>query len=362
MIPSQANQGFILVMTLAILTASLVVLGAISIWVERTLEIVGSSKTAAQDAADAQSTMATVLYLLCTQRMTIAGLTMPESSADTSPQNATAPVQISREYSPDSLEALMDAPSIRPLGNELPLDDTPLQGVGDVLFGIQDEGGLQPILLVEPQNLYRLLGVLHVPFEDRYALISRLRDYMDKDDLVRINGAEREEYLAAGKPPPPNRSLLTTWEIQSVLGFEDLHDLPRLCSLYRAGLPNVNTAPVEVLQVIPGIDKITALRILETRKKNPVLRPAELDAAAGKLLHIDFMDLNVFPLNSLRITLWVPGRGAVRTVHLRLLPMSNRGAPFDIEHALALPANPDYHAAHGKRVENHLFADNTPAD
>jgi len=98
-----------------------------------------------------------------------------------------------------------------------------------------------------------LLGVA----EDLQApLVAKLKDYIDLDDLHRLNGAESFHYRQRNLPPPTNRFLSNPMECKRILGWAEQSGLWKdlaLAQLTNTILPvnpNFNTAPVKVLQVI----------------------------------------------------------------------------------------------------------------
>lgn len=107
------------------------------------------------------------------------------------------------------------------LGNAMLLaDETPYRTDALGVMRLQDLGGLINLNGFERPIMERFLqscGVLpdQVPY-----LIDTLEDYTDADDLQRINGAERDTYILAGKPPPRNAPLLSVDELWAVHGWE----------------------------------------------------------------------------------------------------------------------------------------------
>ncbi len=109
------------------------------------------------------------------------------------------------------------------LGNAMLLaDETPYKTDKLGVMRLQDLGGLVNLNGFDRPVMERFLqscGVLpdQVPY-----LIDAVEDYTDGDDLQRINGAERDTYILAGKPPPRNAQLLSVDELWAVHGWETL--------------------------------------------------------------------------------------------------------------------------------------------
>jgi len=89
------------------------------------------------------------------------------------------------------------------------------------LIALQDVGGLVDLNNANPVRLAQFLVVCGVPVEQTARLVDTLADYIDGDNLQRINGAEADSYQLAGLSPPRNAALLAPGEIWDVLGWSD---------------------------------------------------------------------------------------------------------------------------------------------
>jgi general secretion pathway protein K len=103
-------------------------------------------------------------------------------------------------------------------------------------------------------SLFRSLGVDETL---AVSLADAIVDWRDPDDLRRVNGAEKEDYVAAGKDyGPRNANFETIEELRLVLGMND--DLFRraapLITVYsgRSGVSS-SVAPRAVLMALPGM-------------------------------------------------------------------------------------------------------------
>ncbi len=103
-------------------------------------------------------------------------------------------------------------------------------------------------------SLFRSLGVDETL---AVSLADAIVDWRDPDDLRRVNGAEKEDYVAAGKDyVPRNANFETIEELRLVLGMND--DLFRraapLVTVYsgRSGVSS-SVAPRAVLMALPGM-------------------------------------------------------------------------------------------------------------
>jgi general secretion pathway protein K len=103
-----------------------------------------------------------------------------------------------------------------------PLDGTPLScGVGDagiLTLAVRDEAGKVDLNIASPALLRALVLGLGLPGGE--AAADAILDWRDADDDRRRAGAERPEYLAAGRPHGPrNGPFLAIEELSGVLGL-----------------------------------------------------------------------------------------------------------------------------------------------
>ena len=94
-------------------------------------------------------------------------------------------------------------------GKELLFDGRWYKGVGQAQFSLQDQIGLAPINYTDDETklLDKLLALQGLKIDERQRLLDALADYIDPDDLKRLNGAEAADYRKAGMSPPANRPL-----------------------------------------------------------------------------------------------------------------------------------------------------------
>ena len=89
-------------------------------------------------------------------------------------------------------------------------------------------------------------------------LVNAILDWRDADDLVHIDGAEKNEYKAAGLSyKPRNKAFQSIEELRMVLGMdkEVFKWLENLVTVYSGqSQVDLTQATKEVLQVLPGID------------------------------------------------------------------------------------------------------------
>jgi general secretion pathway protein K len=102
--------------------------------------------------------------------------------------------------------------------------------------------------------------MIQAPVDETFKnkLVNAIIDWRDADDLVRLEGAEKEEYKAAGLSyQPSNKPFQAIEELQLVLGMNEqvFNWIESLVTVY-SGQPTVDStlAAKEVLQVLPGVD------------------------------------------------------------------------------------------------------------
>ena len=99
-------------------------------------------------------------------------------------------------------------------------------------------------------------------------MVQAIADWRDRDQLRRLNGAERDDYLRAGRPLlPDDGPFASVTMLRYVAGVDDpLYEriAPYLTVMGDGGV-NLNTAPRPVLLAMPGITEEAATRLLAER-------------------------------------------------------------------------------------------------
>lgn len=351
------DRGFVLVAVLVALVVITILAATIATVSQRAV----AEATANADAFEAElaaiSTRDTVLFLLNTQRQTFGGLTVDDQVV-WSVGSATA-------GRPEDME-VGDLPPQLPIGNEIRLDGTAYQGLGGTRFALQDDAGLFSANWTFDLFRAGFFERLDVPPERWAELESRRLDYQDPDDLRRLGGAEAPQYREAGAPPPTNRTLMTPFEVRRILGWgEALSGLddPALASFLttaRTVMINVNTAPVPVLQMLPGVDEAKARRIAAVRSNLPfMLQWQFLDAFDIPLDEMAPIGMLATGTGTLR--LWHNAAGPVRLIHWTLTPTNEGGRPWRIDYEITLPRDHAYDESPARGTASPLLAEPDPA-
>ena len=104
---------------------------------------------------------------------------------------------------------------------------------------------------------------------DSDALIDALIDWRDRDNQTSPHGAEAADYQAAGlRHVPSNGPLTSISELSQVMGFsgELVQTLRPFITVYaRRPKIDVNSAPLQVIAALPGIDRATAEQFVLAR-------------------------------------------------------------------------------------------------
>ena len=91
-------------------------------------------------------------------------------------------------------------------------------------------------------------------------------DFLDKNSRPRVGGIERENYINRA-PLDISEMLIMSQDITSEIlyGGNGRKGLADYCTVYSDGRININYAPLEVLELLPGLDSGLAARIVSDR-------------------------------------------------------------------------------------------------
>ncbi len=106
-------------------------------------------------------------------------------------------------------------------------------------------------------------------------------DFLDKDTEPRLGGNEKPNFL--------NRSLLSLEELllapgvtpEILSGFGGRPGVRSLATVWSSGKINLNTAPVEVLSILEGLDGKLAVQIVDRRTEKPLESIIDLATMPG---------------------------------------------------------------------------------
>jgi len=137
-----------------------------------------------------------------------------------------------------------------------------------------DHAGKIDLLALSDMQLYELLkNRIGDDPEKLDALLDAWRDWKDRDELKRVNGAEKEDYYEKLEIPyePRNGSLETVGELLLIKGFDEIFknvNLDAAFTIYGGhNRINPNIATREALKMVPGLDEASINTILTKRVK-----------------------------------------------------------------------------------------------
>jgi len=146
---------------------------------------------------------------------------------------------------------------------------------------LSSEAGKIDINKADETLLKSLMTSASVNEEQQAKLVGAILDWRDEDELVHLDGAEKQEYQDAGLSyQPRNKPFQSIEELQLVLGMNKTLFLwlEPLVTVYSGQAQvDVKVATKEVIQVLPGLDKSLVdayiLARLESAKNNLPVPP-----------------------------------------------------------------------------------------
>lgn len=230
------------------------------------------------------------------------------------------------------------------------VDGRPLAVDPDEWVRVQDVRGLVDLNSRSTDRLERLLPLCGAAESQVASLVDALSDYIDKDSLKRLNGAEAPEYRAAGLPEPRNATLLSREELWRIKGWAELRPAwteagcSELVTVNGDARFNRNTAPQTVLQAT-GMTPEAASAMVDSRQAG--LPSFALEAGPGGSTDLFMSPGGSFAGQTLRITHGALSVKWQREYELRLTPM-NEGGPWrmlEIRHPVRVDTPPPAQAA-----------------
>jgi len=142
---------------------------------------------------------------------------------------------------------------------------------GKVELLLYNESGKININQASEALLVRLFTAHEIPLEQSEALAGAIADWRDEDDLVRLHGAEDEDYFAAGLAyGAADRAFTSVSELRKVLGMEGniYQQIEADVTIYSKS-PGVNpkVAPLSVLLAISDLDLSALQHYIAERRR-----------------------------------------------------------------------------------------------
>ena len=322
------REGFILAATLWALVALTVVAAYVDGITRSGVDNAYRAKRMLQAELDRRSTEATLLYLLATNRMNRRGLVLEAEQ-----RFATGGVMLEDTGA-----------GVLRLGGEA------YRGLGEVAFSLQDELGLVSVNAPTYAELSRVLESIGVPRDAVAGLMPRLRDYIDVNGDLILDGAEAYDYAKARRPPPANFFLATPMELNRVLGAEGLLDRAQRQRLRAMTTPrlvtglNFNTMPPEVAAAVLETDVDDLAEFLAAREDESLTRLDRILQLTGRSADIASERLVPAPSVFVRMTTWWRHGGTRTVVGTTLTPAARFeppvSAPWRKEYRYSEPGRP----------------------
>lgn len=193
---------------------------------------------------------------------------------------------------------------------------------------VQDVRGLLSINALNRPVITQLLIGEGLQRQQADAFMDVLEDYVDADDLKRLNGAEKEDYRRMNLPPPRNDWLMSVRELGNMpLWRDDPARLERLESVLHVGIStqfNPNTASPKVLAAMFSGASPDQLKMIEAlRRADLLLNGRSATLATGLPMNAD--EFIFVPGFDSRITAWAPGLPRAIEYNVRLTPAAPEG-------------------------------------
>ena len=313
-------RGFILVTVLWFLLGLTIAAAALAAWVARSVDQATLIRDQHEALRELHSTRQTFIYLATTRPSRVSGL-----------------------YMGTDLEVTLNAWRLDPFAGhsdtwsrrDLPLNGSPLRGIGGSVFSVQDEAGLLNPHLLGAQELEAVLRFMGVPGTERRQLVRSLqqqtRDAWAGRGAVRFRQGQGQ----TGSAAPVGRNLLSPLEVFRIEAWRSLGN-PNATSQWRdgvtvlyEGLININTVPDWMLPAAPGMTTADAAQVLRVRQAQPMTSGLRLSETPGHQL--DFMIYRATPSQFLRLDLRHPEISQGRRYHLHLTPFANGERPWRVE-------------------------------
>lgn len=138
----------------------------------------------------------------------------------------------------------------------------------NIELSIHDALGFLDINGASEENLRLFLLGIGLGEAQSAALAAAIADWRDSDDIRRLNGAERDEYLSLGKRyQPRNRRFDRVDELRHVLGMTSaiLERAASYLTVHGGNTIDFDVASAEVMRSVPGISNASIAERLRMR-------------------------------------------------------------------------------------------------
>ena len=246
------HEGFVLVGVIWFLACMTLVVAAAMLWIERSREGLEAQRQLLQQRFEERTMLSRVTWLIATHRLTVAGLTTPESRvADIGGMD----------------------PSILPAGAEIPMDGREYCLANGVCVTLIDRASRISLSGSEPVVLRSLLVNFGVPLENTPQMLVELAVY-----LKSASNASNAGVTMRSLRSPMEVFLLPAWrpweELLVSRGWNDLVAVDETAL-------NLNTANAAALLGGWGLSTDSVTRLLSVRQEHPIMQRTDLEALMG---------------------------------------------------------------------------------
>ena len=228
-------------------------------------------------------------------------------------------------------------------GDEIRLDNRAYLVKGGHLLRIQDAGSLVSLMNERHQVLRSVLEEYGIPRPEVERLIATLIDYIDRDDIVSLNGAEKYDYQRKGMLPPTNRFLVSPWQLYNIIGWSPYLDrFPELLTevtVTAGGQENYNTMTIQSVTRHTG-DNLSARRVLDYRASQSFSGTEAVAKITGNVRRDPF-GMSFVPSRYLRLELTDPVGSKAEWIGITLTPGSTL-SPWEIDFRVPAATTMEY--------------------
>ena len=189
-------------------------------------------------------------------------------------------------------------------------------GTGRYVFRLFNESGKINLNTMSGRSgviLNNLLVNLGIAKETADIIVDSILDWIDTDDLHRLNGAESDYYQSLPNPYKAKNGRLDTLEELLLIkgmspdilfGTKEQKGLINFVTIYSSSRRlNINAAPKEVLMALPGITEDIVNRIIEQRESVEFKSVQEIQAITGVnypaiARFVDMGESNIYTIES----------------------------------------------------------------
>jgi len=293
---TRSQTGFVLVGSIWLILVMLVVAGLFSAYASSQVEQARKAKLRTLESLDWIATEQTLLYLFAVNDMTRRGLRVETEK----------PVTVR-------------------------LDGTVYKGWGDTYFSVNDYGGLVGVNAYGNIHLDQLLNSFEISESNRRELLDGLYDYIDMDDLVRLNGHEAA-MVTGSRLKPANDLLKTVPELGQVRGWREFvlsnpefQPMNWLSTNWRSRL-NLNSIPESLLPRVLPITAKEAEQLRKARRVQPFSNMETVNEILGHRVRLVDDYYTFIPTGDVRFRVYSARSNKVSTFVVLYSPMSVRHA------------------------------------